>query len=58
MVSSFEHPVEGVTSVLSSPLKLSGTPVDVRLPPPLLGQHNDEILAELRADASRTAGVA
>lgn len=56
MISSFEHPVEGLTSVLSSPLKLMGTPVDVRLPPPLLGQHNEEVLAELRA-AAGTDGV-
>jgi crotonobetainyl-CoA:carnitine CoA-transferase CaiB-like acyl-CoA transferase len=58
MISSFEHPVEGHTSVLSSPLKLSSTPVAVRLPPPLLGQHNDEVLAELHATSAPNSDVA
>ncbi|WP_431795839.1 CaiB/BaiF CoA transferase family protein [Microbacterium enclense] len=49
MVTSFDHPIEGLTKVLASPLKLSGTPVQVRTPPPLLGQHTDEVLDEVRA---------
>ena len=47
MVATFEHPVEGTTSVLASPLKMYGTPTRVSSPPPLLGQHTDEVLAEL-----------
>jgi crotonobetainyl-CoA:carnitine CoA-transferase CaiB-like acyl-CoA transferase len=47
MVVSFEHPVEGTTPVLGSPIKLSRTPPRVSSPPPLLGQHTDEVLAEL-----------
>lgn len=53
MVTSFEHPVEGRTMVLASPLKLSGTPVQVRTPPPLLGQHTEEVLSEVGAAAHR-----
>jgi formyl-CoA transferase len=45
MVTTVEHPVEGPVPVLSSPLHLSGTPATVRRPPPLLGQHNEEVLA-------------
>jgi enoyl-CoA hydratase/carnithine racemase len=45
MVATVEHPVEGPVPVLSSPLHLSRTPATVRMPPPLLGQHNDELLA-------------
>lgn len=42
-----EHPTAGVLRALASPLHLSETPATYRLPPPLLGQHTDEILAEL-----------
>ena len=28
------------------PYKFSGTPASVRLPPPMLGEHTDEILAQ------------
>ncbi len=46
MIASFQHPVEGETQVLASPLKLHRTPVSVRSAPPLLGQHTDEVLEE------------
>ena len=32
--------------VLANPVRLSATPTDYRRPPPLLGQHTDEVLAE------------
>lgn len=47
MVTSFDHPVEGKTSVLASPLKLAGTPIRTATSSPLLGQHNTEVLGEL-----------
>jgi formyl-CoA transferase len=50
MIEHFDHPVEGRTSVLASPLKLSGTPVAIKSPPPLLGQHTDEVFAELAVE--------
>ena len=37
------HPLGGIAPVVANPMRLSGTPVEYRLAPPLLGQHNDEI---------------
>jgi len=51
MVTSVEHPVEGELPVLASPLRLSETPPTVRRPPPLLGEHTDEVLARTRTPA-------
>jgi crotonobetainyl-CoA:carnitine CoA-transferase CaiB-like acyl-CoA transferase/enoyl-CoA hydratase/carnithine racemase len=45
MVATVEHPVEGAVPVLGSPLHLSRTPAAVRRPPPLLGEHTDDVLA-------------
>jgi crotonobetainyl-CoA:carnitine CoA-transferase CaiB-like acyl-CoA transferase len=46
-VINIDHPVEGSFRALGFPAKLSNTPASVRRPPPLLGEHNNEILAEL-----------
>jgi crotonobetainyl-CoA:carnitine CoA-transferase CaiB-like acyl-CoA transferase len=47
MVQMVPHPVEGEFRALGFPVKLSGTPQQVRRPPPLLNEHEDEIMAEL-----------
>lgn len=47
MVIEREHPTMGLVRLLGLPVKLRETPGDVRLPPPLLGQHTDEILREI-----------
>ncbi|MER2553933.1 MAG: CaiB/BaiF CoA-transferase family protein [Thauera sp.] len=39
------HPVAGSVPLVASPMKLSATPVDYRLPPPMLGEHTDDILS-------------
>ena len=50
------HPVAGQVPLVASPMKLSVTPVDYRLPPPMLGAHTDEILAAtLGLDAAAIA---
>ncbi|OGA16136.1 MAG: CoA-transferase [Betaproteobacteria bacterium RIFCSPLOWO2_02_FULL_66_14] len=41
------HPLGGVAPMVASPMRLSGTPVDYRQAPPLLGQHNAEIYGGL-----------
>ena len=49
-VMEIDHPVEGRIKSIGFPVKLSESKQQVRLPPPLLGQHNAEILAELGID--------
>lgn len=48
MQIKMEHPLsdEGV-SLIGNPIKLSQTPVDYQMPPPLLGQHTEQILKRL-----------
>ncbi|MEQ8193935.1 MAG: CoA transferase, partial [Rhodospirillales bacterium] len=41
------HPTAGNVDLIGSPIKMSETPVTFRAPPPLLGQHTDEVLGEL-----------
>lgn len=56
MVTEWQHPLRADLKLVSSPLKLSATPVRTDLPPPLLGQHTDEVLSELLGhDAARLA---
>ena len=50
------HPIAGQLPLVASPMKLSATPVDYRLPPPMLGEHTDDILAAtLGLDAAAIA---
>ncbi|MDA8207117.1 MAG: CoA transferase, partial [Thermaerobacter sp.] len=48
MVESVEHPTAGAIRQLGIPVKLSGTPGEIRRPPPLLDEHRDEILKRFR----------
>ena len=47
MKMTVDHPIEGAIPNIGFPVKLTGTPQQIRRPPPLLGEHNDEIFAEL-----------
>ena len=46
MLITMEHPTIGNLPLVGSPLKFSDTPVEYRFPPPLQGEHDDEILRE------------
>ncbi len=48
MVVEVDHPAAGRHRTLGTPVKLSDTPGSVRRPAPMLGEHTEEILAELR----------
>ena len=46
-VTTVEHPTVGTLSQLASPYRFGKTALDVRMPPPLLGQHTQEVLQDL-----------
>jgi crotonobetainyl-CoA:carnitine CoA-transferase CaiB-like acyl-CoA transferase len=47
MLQEMDHPVAGKIKQTGIPIKFSATPGGLELPPPLLGQHNHEILETL-----------
>jgi crotonobetainyl-CoA:carnitine CoA-transferase CaiB-like acyl-CoA transferase len=56
------HPAWGVIRQVGVPFYLSATPATIRTPPPTLGEHTDEILAEIgfsghEIDGLRRRGV-
>jgi crotonobetainyl-CoA:carnitine CoA-transferase CaiB-like acyl-CoA transferase len=55
MVETVPHPTIGELKMLGIPFKFSDTPATVRRPPPLLGEHTDEVLGELGLDAAAIA---
>ena len=48
MTQSMPYPGsrDGTVALIGNPIKFSATPVDYRYPPPRMGQHTDEVLAE------------
>lgn len=56
MIQSWAHPLSDEVQLVASPMKLSETPVRADLPPPMLGQHTEEALADwIGLDATRLA---
>ena len=47
MVEEYEHPEAGTVKVLGIPVKLTSTPGSIRLPAPLIGEHNAEVFREI-----------
>ncbi|HEX7984544.1 MAG TPA: CaiB/BaiF CoA-transferase family protein [Duganella sp.] len=49
LVMEVPHPTAGKVKLVRSPMRMSGAPADdaSTLPPPLLGQHTDEVLRDL-----------
>jgi crotonobetainyl-CoA:carnitine CoA-transferase CaiB-like acyl-CoA transferase len=47
MVQEIHHPSCGPIKVLSPPVKYSNADPSIRSPPPLLGEHTDEVLRQV-----------
>ncbi len=54
MIASVEHTAAGVVKLLGIPVKLSDTPGTIRMAPPRLGEHTDQVLGR-DLDLSRDA---
>jgi crotonobetainyl-CoA:carnitine CoA-transferase CaiB-like acyl-CoA transferase len=46
MKREMPHPTAGTVPIASSPLKFSDSPVEYRRPPPMLGEHTEQVLSE------------
>ena len=57
MRMEIDHPVEGKVPNIGFAVKLSGTPQQVRMHPPLLGEHTQAILAEMGMEAAEQADL-
>ncbi len=48
LIVELKHPTLKVVRSIANPIRLESQPIVYRLPPPLLGEHNRQILRELR----------
>jgi len=61
MLVEMEHPQKEKLKIIGSPIKLSRTPVEYKKAPPMLGEHTNEILADVidaeKIEALRQQGI-
>ena len=46
MLREIDHPTAGKVRMAGLPVKFSSTPASIRLPPPRLGEHNEQVLKD------------
>lgn len=47
MVATLDHPTCGPMKFVNTPVKYSSSTPGIRMTPPTLGQHTDEVLSEI-----------
>ena len=57
VVRTVEHPVRGTLQQVSPAWQLDQAPAEIRLGPPLLGEHTDAVLGEIGYEAARIAAL-
>jgi crotonobetainyl-CoA:carnitine CoA-transferase CaiB-like acyl-CoA transferase len=57
MLVERSHPVHGTVKLIGIPIKLTETPGEIRLAPPLLGEHADAVLQEAGYTQAEIAGL-
>jgi formyl-CoA transferase len=52
-IATIEHPVAGTIKAVRPVARFSATPNSIRMPPPTLGQHTEEVLRAAGLNASQ-----
>jgi crotonobetainyl-CoA:carnitine CoA-transferase CaiB-like acyl-CoA transferase len=47
LLKDLPHALAGTVPLVTSPIRLANAPLAVNRPPPLLGEHTDEVFREL-----------
>lgn len=57
LIQSFQHPKAGAVKTVGPAISMSATPPQIRRPPPMIGEHGRDILAEHGIDADEIAAL-
>ncbi|MDT8902501.1 CaiB/BaiF CoA transferase family protein [Anaeroselena agilis] len=57
MMVAVDHPVAGTITIPGNPVKMSASDDTIERPAPVLGQHTDQVLAELGYSADKIAAL-